>query len=193
MDLNNIDFKGAYGTSAQIPPSKLPEVSFVGRSNVGKSSLINKLLNRKQLARVSSMPGKTSTINFFGNDSIDLVDLPGYGYAKVAKSELGRWSEMINGYFNQYRFYALVVSLIDIRHPATKLDEQMIEFLKACELPFAIALTKADKLSNNQITKQVTALRKQLDVGADTPIIITSAEKGTGMDELRKTILAACR
>lgn len=193
MDLNNIDFKGAYGTSAQIPPSKLPEVSFVGRSNVGKSSLINKLLNRKQLARVSSMPGKTSTINFFGNDSIDLVDLPGYGYAKVAKSELGRWSEMINGYFDQYRFYALVVSLIDIRHPATKLDEQMIEFLKACELPFAIALTKADKLSNNQITKQVAALRKQLDVSADTPIIITSAEKGTGMDELRKTILAACR
>lgn len=193
MDLNNIDFKGAYGTSAQIPPSKLPEVSFVGRSNVGKSSLINKLLNRKQLARVSSMPGKTSTINFFGNGSIDLVDLPGYGYAKVAKSELGRWSEMINGYFDQYRFYALVVSLIDIRHPATKLDEQMIEFLKACDLPFAIALTKADKLSNNQITKQVTALRKQLDVSADTPIIITSAEKGTGMDELRKTILAACR
>lgn len=193
MDLNNINFKGAYGTSAQIPPSKLPEVSFVGRSNVGKSSLINKLLNRKQLARVSSMPGKTSTINFFGNDSIDLVDLPGYGYAKVAKSELGRWSEMINGYFDQYRFYALVVSLIDIRHPATKLDEQMIEFLKACELPFAIALTKADKLSNNQITKQVAALRKQLDVGADVPIIITSAEKGTGMDELRKTILAACR
>ncbi len=193
MDLNNIDFKGAYGTSAQIPPSKLPEVSFVGRSNVGKSSLINKLLNRKQLARVSSMPGKTSTINFFGNDSIDLVDLPGYGYAKVAKSELGRWSEMINGYFDQYRFYALVVSLIDIRHPATKLDEQMIEFLKACELPFAIALTKADKLSNNQITKQVAALRKQLDVDVDTPIIITSAEKGTGMDELRKTILAACR
>lgn len=193
MDLNNIDFKGAYGTSAQIPPSKLPEVSFVGRSNVGKSSLINKLLNRKQLARVSSMPGKTSTINFFGNDSIDLVDLPGYGYAKVAKSELGRWSEMINGYFDQYRFYALVVSLIDIRHPATKLDEQMIEFLKACELPFAIALTKADKLSNNQITKQVVALRKQLDIDDDIPIIITSAEKGTGMDELRKTILAACR
>ena len=144
MDLNNIEFKGAYGTSAQIPTSKLPEVSFVGRSNVGKSSLINKLLNRKQLARVSQMPGKTSTINFFGNDAIDLVDLPGYGYAKVAKSELGRWSEMINGYFDQYRFYALVVSLIDIRHPASKLDEQMIEFLKACELPFVIALTKAD-------------------------------------------------
>lgn len=193
MDLNNIEFKGAYGTSAQIPTSKLPEVSFVGRSNVGKSSLINKLLNRKQLARVSQMPGKTSTINFFGNDAIDLVDLPGYGYAKVAKSELGRWSEMINGYFDQYRFYALVVSLIDIRHPASKLDEQMIEFLKACELPFVIALTKADKVSKNQANKQIAALRKQLDLSPEVEMILTSSEKGTGMDALRKTILAACR
>lgn len=193
MDLNNIEFKGAYGTSAQIPTSKLPEVSFVGRSNVGKSSLINKLLNRKQLARVSQMPGKTSTINFFGNDAINLVDLPGYGYAKVAKSELGRWSEMINGYFDQYRFYALVVSLIDIRHPASKLDEQMIEFLKACELPFVIALTKADKVSKNQANKQIAALRKQLDLGPEVEMILTSSEKGTGMDALRKTILAACR
>lgn len=193
MDLNNIEFKGAYGPSAQIPASKLPEVSFVGRSNVGKSSLINKLLNRKQLARVSQMPGKTSTINFFGNDAIDLVDLPGYGYAKVAKSELGRWSEMINGYFDQYRFYALVVSLIDIRHPASKLDEQMIEFLKACELPFVIALTKADKVSKNQANKQIAALRKQLDLGPEVEMILTSSEKGTGMDALRKTILAACR
>ena len=193
MDLNNIEFKGAYGTSAQIPTSKLPEVSFVGRSNVGKSSLINKLLNRKQLARVSQMPGKTSTINFFGNDAIDLVDLPGYGYAKVAKSELGRWSEMINGYFDQYRFYALVVSLIDIRHPASKLDEQMIEFLKACELPFVIALTKADKVSKNQANKQIAALRKQLDLAPEVEMILTSSEKGTGMDALRKTILAACR
>ena len=122
MNYNLVEFKGAYGTSSQIPESKRPEVSFVGRSNVGKSSLINKLFNRKQLARVSSMPGKTSTINFFGTDEIDFIDLPGYGYAKVAKSEKSRWSEMINGYFDQYRFYALVVSLIDIRHPATKLD-----------------------------------------------------------------------
>ena len=175
------------------PQHKLPEVSFVGRSNVGKSSLINKLLNRKQLARVSQMPGKTSTINFFGNDAIDLVDLPGYGYAKVAKSELGRWSEMINGYFDQYRFYALVVSLIDIRHPASKLDVQMIEFLKACELPFVIALTKADKVSTNQANKQIAALRKQLDLGSEVEMILTSSEKGTGMDALRKTILAACR
>ena len=100
---------------------------------------------------------------------------------------------MINGYFDQYRFYALVVSLIDIRHPASKLDEQMIEFLKACELPFVIALTKADKVSKNQANKQIAALRKQLDLGSEVEMILTSSEKGTGMDALRKTILAACR
>ena len=193
MNYNLVEFKGAYGTSSQIPESKRPEVSFVGRSNVGKSSLINKLFNRKQLAHVSSMPGKTSTINFFGTDEIDFIDLPGYGYAKVAKSEKSRWSEMINGYFDQYRFYALVVSLIDIRHPATKLDEQMIEFLTACELPFVIALTKADKLSKSQANKQAAAIRKQLGLSAETNMVITSSEKGTGMDELRTLIEKACQ
>ncbi|CDD67920.1 probable GTP-binding protein EngB [Eggerthella sp. CAG:368] len=193
MNYNLVEFKGAYGTSSQIPESKRPEVSFVGRSNVGKSSLINKLFNRKQLARVSSTPGKTSTINFFGTDEIDFIDLPGYGYAKVAKSEKSRWSEMINGYFDQYRFYALVVSLIDIRHPATKLDEQMIEFLTACELPFVIALTKADKLSKSQANKQAAAIRKQLGLSAETNMVITSSEKGTGMDELRTLIEKACQ
>lgn len=193
MNYNLVEFKGAYGTSSQIPESKRPEVSFVGRSNVGKSSLINKLFNRKQLARVSSMPGKTNTINFFGTDEIDFIDLPGYGYAKVAKSEKSRWSEMINGYFDQYRFYALVVSLIDIRHPATKLDEQMIEFLTACELPFVIALTKADKLSKSQANKQAAAIRKQLGLSAETNMVITSSEKGTGMDELRTLIEKACQ
>ena len=193
MRIKNAVFERSYKDRKDYFNEGLPEIAVVGKSNVGKSSLINKLLNRKQLARVSQMPGKTSTINFFGNDAIDLVDLPGYGYAKVAKSELGRWSEMINGYFDQYRFYALVVSLIDIRHPASKLDEQMIEFLKACELPFVIALTKADKVSKNQANKRIAALRKQLDLGPEVEMILTSSEKGTGMDALRKTILAACR
>ncbi len=193
MNYNLVEFKGAFGTSSQIPESKRPEVSFVGRSNVGKSSLINKLFNRKQLARTSSMPGKTSTINFFGTEEIDFVDLPGYGYAKVAKSEKGRWSEMINGYFDQYRYYALVVSLIDIRHPATKLDEQMIEFLRACELPFVIALTKADKLSKSQASKQMAAIKKQLDLPQEIAMVVTSSEKGTGIDELRTIIEKACQ
>lgn len=193
MNYQTVEFKGSYGVSTQIPVSKRPEVSFVGRSNVGKSSLINKLLNRKQLARVSSMPGKTSTINFFGNDEIDFIDLPGYGYAKVAKSEKGRWSELINGYFDQYRFYALVISLIDIRHPATALDEQMVEFLRACELPFCIVLTKADKVSRNVANKQKSAIRKQLKLDESVPMVICSSAKGTGFDELRKVIEKACQ
>ena len=191
MNYNLVKFQGAYGTSAQIPESVRPEVSFVGRSNVGKSSLINRLFNRKKLAKVSSMPGKTSTI--FTTDKIDFVDLPGYGYAKVAKSEKARWSEMINGYFDQYRYYALVVSLIDIRHPATKLDEQMIEFLRACELPFIIALTKADKLSKSQAAKQKSAIRKQLGLPDSIPFVICSSANGTGFDELRRLIEDACK
>ena len=192
MDFKNIEFKAAYGTSQQIPESLRPEVSFVGRSNVGKSSLINRLFNRKKLAKVSSKPGKTSTINFFSNGKEDFIDLPGYGYAQVSKSEKARWAEMINGYFDQYRYYALVVSLIDIRHAASKLDEQMIEFLKSTELPFCVALTKADKLSRSQQFRQRDAIRKQLGLGADVPMIITSSEKGDGMDELKATIEKAC-
>ena len=192
MDFKNIEFKAAYGTSQQIPESLRPEVSFVGRSNVGKSSLINRLFNRKKLAKVSSKPGKTSTINFFSNGKEDFIDLPGYGYAQVSKSEKARWSEMINGYFDQYRYYALVVSLIDIRHAASKLDEQMIEFLKSTELPFCVALTKADKLSRSQQFRQRDAIRKQLGLGAEVPIVITSSEKGDGMDELKATIEKAC-
>ncbi len=193
MNYNLVEFQGAYGTSAQIPTSVRPEVSFVGRSNVGKSSLINRLFNRKKLAKVSQMPGKTTTINFFTTDEIDFVDLPGYGYAKVAKSEKARWDEMINGYFDQYRYYALVVSLIDIRHPATKLDEQMIGFLRACELPFIVALTKADKLSKSQANKQKAAIRKQLDLPEEIPFVVCSSANGTGFDELRRLIENACK
>ncbi len=193
MNYNLVEFQGAYGTSAQIPASVRPEVSFVGRSNVGKSSLINRLFNRKKLAKVSQMPGKTTTINFFTTGKIDFVDLPGYGYAKVAKSEKARWDEMINGYFDQYRYYALVVSLIDIRHPATKLDEQMIEFLRACELPFIVALTKADKLSKSQAAKQKAAIRKQLQLPDSIPFVVCSSANGTGFDELRRLIEEACK
>lgn len=193
MNYNLVEFQGAYGTSSQIPKSVRPEVSFVGRSNVGKSSLINKLFNRKKLAKVSSTPGKTSTINFFTTNEIDFVDLPGYGYAKVSKSEKARWSEMINGYFDQYRYYALVLSLIDIRHPATKLDEQMVEFLTACQLPFMIVLTKADKVGKNQIAKQKAAIRKQLNLPESVKMVACSSEKGTGFDELRRLIEAACK
>ena len=188
MNYHNVKFKAAYGTSAQLPKSTLPEVSFAGRSNVGKSSLLNKLMYRKSLAKVSSTPGKTATINFYDVDGYDFVDLPGYGYAKVSKAEKGRWSELIEGYFNQERIFALVVSLIDIRHEASALDMNMIEFLKGSGLPFMVVFTKADKLSKQQCLKQTAALRRQLELEKDTPYLAVSSESGTGINELRTII-----
>ena len=193
MKVTSVNLETVCGITSKLPENDKLEVAFAGRSNVGKSSLINRLFNRKKLAKVSSMPGKTSTINFFTTKEIDFVDLPGYGYAKVAKSEKARWSEMINGYFDQYRYYALVVSLIDIRHPATKLDEQMVSFLTECQLPFMIALTKADKVSKNEANKQKAAIRKQLNLPDSVSMVVCSSEKGTGFDELRKLIEAACK
>lgn len=188
MNYNNVKFTAAYGTSGQLPPSRRAEISFAGRSNVGKSSLLNRLFNRKKLAKVSQKPGKTSTINFFEADAADFVDLPGYGYAQVSKSEKARWAEMIEGYFNQERDFACVVSLIDVRHPATALDVQMVSFLMESGLPFIIVQTKADKLSKSQVSRSTAALRKQLDLGQEVPIVAVSSEKGTGIDSLKSLI-----
>lgn len=193
MNYHNASFKAAYGTSAQLPESVRPEVSFAGRSNVGKSSLLNKLFYRKGLAKVSSTPGKTATINFYDVDGADFVDLPGYGYAKVAKSEKGRWSELIEGYFNQARVFALIVSLVDIRHDPTPLDVNMVEFLKESGLPYAIVLTKADKVSKQQAARAKQAARKQLALPPEVPLLAVSSEKGTGIDELRALIAEAIR
>ena len=188
MNFHKASFKAAYGTSRQLPVSKRPEVSFAGRSNVGKSSLLNKLMYRKNLAKVSQTPGKTATVNFYDVDGFDFVDLPGYGYAKVAKSELGRWSDLIEGYFNQDRQFALVASLIDIRHDPSALDHHMVEFLKEAGLPFAVVLTKADKLSKAQQNRQRAVISKALDLPKDTPLVVTSSAKGDGIDDLRKLI-----
>ena len=188
MNFNNVRFERSFGTSAQLTPSTAPEVAFSGRSNVGKSSLLNKLFNRKGLAKVSQTPGKTATINFVDGDGVTFVDLPGYGYAKVSKSEKARWSELIEGYFNQDRSFALVVALVDIRHEASELDENMIRFLREADLPFVVALTKADKLSRQQQMKQKAALKRQLALGDDASMVVTSSAKGDGMEELRKII-----
>lgn len=192
MNFNNVTFERSFGISSQLPPSTLPEVAFAGRSNVGKSSMLNALFGRKSLAKVSQKPGKTSTINFFATEGARFVDLPGYGYARVAKSEKGRWAELIEGYFNQDRNFALVVSLVDIRHEAQQLDLNMINFLMEAGLPFAVVLTKADKLSRNQQNKQVSVLRRQLALPDDVPMLVTSSEKREGFDTLRKLITQAC-
>lgn len=188
MNLQTVQFTGAYGTTEQLPKSTKPEIVFSGRSNVGKSSLINKFFNRKKLAKVSSKPGKTTTINFFAVKECDFVDLPGYGYAKVAKTEKNRWSELIDGYFMQDRNFTLIVSLIDIRHDPSQLDIAMIDFLLDMQLPFVIVLTKADKLSRSQQTKQVNAIRNILGAPEDHPIIPVSSKTGQNIDKLQTLI-----
>lgn len=146
LNYNKAEYVASYGNYSQIPPSERIEIAFAGHSNVGKSTLINKLFNRKNLARVSSVPGKTATINFYGLENIYFVDLPGYGYAKVAKSEKERWSGLIDGYLSSERDIRLVFMLVDMRHEPTKDDLKMIDYLIDTEMPFVLVLTKADKL-----------------------------------------------
>lgn len=156
MNLNKAEFEAAFGTSSQLPFSDLPEIAFAGRSNVGKSSLLNRLFNRKALARVSSVPGKTATINFYKVDDARFVDLPGYGYAKVSKSEKIRWAEMLEGYFKTGRNIRLVVQLIDMRHKPSADDLMMIDFLRSTGYPFAIVMTKSDKLNKNAVCRKIS-------------------------------------
>ncbi len=162
-----------------------PEIVFVGRSNVGKSSMINALLNRKALARTSSTPGKTVCINFYDiNQEIYLCDLPGYGYAQRAKNQREDWKVLIEGYFNSQRDIRLVVMLVDLRHPATKDDKVMYEYLTMMDLPFCITGTKADKLSKTAIIENTERLCQEFDV----QIIPFSAQTKYGVEEL-KTII----
>ena len=184
-------FEASYGKASDLPEASMPEVSFAGRSNVGKSSLLNKLVGRKALAKVSSTPGRTANINFFEVDGIYLVDLPGYGFAKVSKAEQKRWANLIADYFDQERSFNLVVALVDIRHDAQKLDVQMLDFLQESELPFVVALTKADKLSRNKQEQQRSRLAKQFGLSRDQ-LIITSAQTGQGIDDLKRHIEDAC-
>ena len=188
MNFNSFDFEASYGTSAQLPASDLPEIAFAGRSNVGKSSLLNKVLNRKSLARVSSVPGKTVTINFFKGDGIRLVDLPGYGYAKVSRSEKDRWAELMEGYFKSQRNIKLVVQLVDMRHKPTKDDLTMINFLVETGCPFIIAMTKSDKLNKGEYKAQLEALSREFENLGDIKLIPFSALNGEGTDEIRKII-----
>lgn len=184
-------FEASYGTVESIPEPTQPEVSVAGRSNVGKSSLLNKLFGRKNLVKVSSTPGKTCNVNFFDVDGITFVDLPGYGFARVSKAEKDRWSNLIGGYFELERSFNLVLSLVDIRHEAQKLDRQMISFLQDAGLPYLVVLTKGDKLSRNKQNAQAALLSKQLEVPRDQ-MIITSSETGQGIDELKSRIAEAC-
>lgn len=188
MNYQNVIFEQSFGVSAQLPPSALPEIAFAGRSNVGKSSMLNKLFNRKQLARVSAVPGKTATINFFRADDLRFADLPGYGYAKVSKSEKQRWSELIEGYFAQDRDLRLVFQLIDMRHPPTRDDLTMVNFLIDGGFPFVVILTKADKLSKTQRLARMEAIISELPCADQITMIPFSSQTGEGVEQVKAII-----
>lgn len=183
-------FVASYGTIEQLPASSTPEVAFVGRSNVGKSSLLNALLGRKALAKVSSSPGKTANINFFDVDGVSFVDLPGYGFAKVSKAEKERWANLISGYFEDERSFNLVLCLVDIRLPAQELDQQMISFVQEENLPFLVVLTKADKLSRGKQNAQTQSLARAFNLDKQQ-MIVSSSQTGLGIGQIRSAIEAA--
>jgi len=189
MNINLAEFVTSYADYKQMPASDRIEIAFSGRSNVGKSSLINKIFNRKNLARVSSMPGKTATINFYSLENIYIVDLPGYGYANVSKSEKKKWGDLIGSYLGDAdRELALVFQLIDMRHPPSKDDLQMIDFLIDSEIPFVVVLTKADKLKPTQRKLRMEAFKTEIPCFEDITCVEFSAITGEGVETIRSII-----
>jgi len=172
------------------PPAGPPEIAFAGRSNVGKSSLLNLITNRKKLAKVSGSPGKTRTINFFAinGDGFRIVDLPGYGYARVSKSESEKWGAMVEEYLSGRETLKAVCVLLDIRHEPTGQDKQLFEYLKHYGIKRLIVATKADKVGTNARQKQLAMIRKAVGAPGDEGIVCVSALKRTGVEELLKAI-----
>ena len=188
MNFNQAEFYTSYGRLNQLPPSERIEIAFSGRSNVGKSSLINKLLKRRSLAGVSGVPGKAAKINFSKLGEIFLADLPGYGYAKVSQGEKNKWSELIGGYLGSGRNLALVFQLVDFRHPPSKDDINMINFFIDSETPFVVVLTKADKLSKTQRAERLKALQTEIPCAEDITMVEFSSQTGEGVEQLREII-----
>ncbi len=189
-DFSNAVFEMAVGLSSQLPVSDLREIVFCGRSNVGKSSLINKIFNRKSLARVSSRPGKTGTINFYRVKNLRFVDLPGYGYAKVSFSEKKRWAELMESYFQSERNIKLVIQIIDMRHPPSKNDLQMLEFLSSKNVNFIIVMTKSDKLNKSERSERLSNIESELEQFCNIKRIVFSAVTGEGLDNLKEASLS---
>nr|WP_319488092.1 ribosome biogenesis GTP-binding protein YihA/YsxC [uncultured Caproiciproducens sp.] len=192
MNFDKATFEYAAGRPDQLPESTVPEIVFSGRSNVGKSSLINKLINRKSLARISAKPGKTGTINFYNLKDCRLVDLPGYGYAKVSQSEKRRWSELVEGYLNAQRNVKLVIQIIDMRHSPSANDLDMIDYLLNSGLYFLIAATKSDKLNKTERLAQLELLHEMFSQVEGLKVIPFSAVNGEGVEEIKNVILDRC-
>ena len=184
MIFNKADFIASYGISSQLPESDRPELSFSGRSNVGKSSLINKLCSRKNLARVSSTPGKTATINFYSVDDCYFVDLPGYGYAKVSKEERDRWGRLMESYFQEPGLISLGVLIVDARHKPSADDVTMCNWFREAGCPMLVVANKVDKLKKREVEPNLEVIRQTLELPPDTPLVPFSAEKGDGKTEV---------
>lgn len=189
MKIKNVELELVCGPTSELPMNSLPELAFAGKSNVGKSSLINSLMNRKSLARTSSEPGKTQTINFYNiNKELYFVDLPGYGFAKVSEAEKRRWGEMIENYLNTSEMLRVVFLLIDIRHKPSANDKQMFDWIEYMGFDPVIIATKVDKLKRSQVDKHIKQVREGLGATQETIIVPFSSVTKTGRD----TILDFC-
>ena len=182
MVIKNVSLETVIGVTSKIPDNQLPEIAFAGKSNVGKSSLINALMNRKSLARTSAQPGKTQTINFYNIN--DELDLPGYGYAKVSQQEKEKWGKMIEKYLHRSKVLQAVFLLVDIRHEPSANDRQMYEWILANGYHPIVIATKLDKINRSQIAKQVKLVKQGLGVDKDTIVIPFSAETKQGREEI---------
>ena len=192
MQITKAEFKCSSERISQVPKDDLKDIAFIGRSNVGKSSLINMLTARTGLAKVSGTPGKTRLINHFRiNDAWYLVDLPGYGYAKVSNADRERWDDLINSYFEAQRHHTLLVQLIDCRHAPSADDIQMLHYLHYHNIPFVVALTKADKLKKSQLAQTQEEFEKLCLPYGCQKVVLTSGESGYGIPELQAVLNAA--
>lgn len=185
MVIKNVNLETVIGVTSKIPQNKLPEVAFAGKSNVGKSSLINALMNRKSLARTSAQPGKTQTINFYNiNNGFYLVDLPGYGYAKAGVEEKAKWGRMVEKYLRQSKALRAVFLLVDIRHEPSENDKMMYEWIKANGYTPIVIATKADKIKRSQLSKHISMVRLGLGIPAGNALVPFSAETKQGREEI---------
>lgn len=190
MNLHNAEFIRSAASLEACPKDHLPQIAFAGRSNVGKSSVINKLLLRKNFARVGEAPGKTTHINYFLIDkALYLVDLPGYGYAKVPKSEKERWARLIEAYFADPELITLGVLIVDARHKPTANDVTMAQYFRQAGKPYVVVANKLDKLKKSEIEPNLKTIREVLELEENTPMIPFSAEKGQGREELLAYVL----
>jgi GTP-binding protein len=185
MIIHNAEFIISAVGPDQFPEDGLPEIALAGRSNVGKSSLINRMINRKNLARTSSQPGKTQTLNYYRvNDALYMVDFPGYGYAKVSKTRREAWGKMVEAYIMNRVQLKLILCVIDMRHPPSKDDQMMYEWLTHHDIPRVVVTTKADKLPKSQWQKNFKVIKQTLNMRPEDKIIMFSSELGLGRDEL---------